>query len=176
MCNHHSLSSYGQDVASSASPSLLGHAIPALSNSHTEWVLRNSSDGLSLLRALTPAPKSWGRSWSLKQSTGRASDSGVLVDIPNSSVSSDVCRKWLTERERLCYVCNPRSLKEGTETYVPSTQSLYLCCRAELLARLLSGNANMRRTCCSLNTRCSAKQLLQLSHANVHWLVFLHSK
>ncbi len=25
-------------------------------------------------------------------------------------------------------------------------------------------------------SRCSAEQLLQLSHANVHWLVFLHSK
>ncbi len=32
---------------------------------------------------------------------------------------------------------------EGTETYVPSPQSLYLRCTAESLARLLSGKANM---------------------------------
>ncbi len=113
MCNRHSLPSYGQDVASAASPSHLGHAFPALSNSHTEWILQNSSDRPSLLRSLTPAPTSWGRSRSLKQSAGRASDSGVLVDIPNS-----------TERKRLSYVCNPRSLKEGMETYIPSPQSL----------------------------------------------------
>ncbi len=43
------------------------------------------------------------------------------------------------------------------ETYVPSPQSLYLRCTAESLARLLSGKANMRRTCCSLNTHAVAQ-------------------
>ncbi len=94
----------------------------------------------SLFRALTPALTSWGRSRSLKQSAGRASDSGVLVDIPN-----------LTEREHLGYVCNPRSLKEGTEMYVSSPQSLNLRCMAKSLTLLLTGKENMRHTCCSLN-------------------------
>ncbi len=44
-----------QGVASVASPSLIGHVFSALSSSHTGWVLRNSSDWPSLLRALTPA-------------------------------------------------------------------------------------------------------------------------
>ncbi len=52
------------------------------------------------------------------QGTGRGSSCGALVGIPISSVIRRDS-EWPTERERLGYVCNPRSLKEGTETSRP---------------------------------------------------------
>ncbi len=64
---------------------------------------------------------------------------------PNSS-SSDV-----TSRVTDCnsYVCNPGSLKEGTETSRPvTTTAVPLSDR--ILARLLRENLNMRCTCCLL--------------------------
>ncbi len=38
---------------------------------------------------------------------------------PNSSGNGELKRERRTERERLGYVCNPRSLREGTETSRP---------------------------------------------------------
>ncbi|KAL0199601.1 hypothetical protein M9458_002788, partial [Cirrhinus mrigala] len=59
--------------------------------------------------------------------------------IPNTSL--DVTSEWTTEGERLGYICNPRSLKEGTETLCPPATILnYAECWVS--ARLLSRNLN----------------------------------
>ncbi len=68
----------------------------------------------------------------------------------------------------LGYVCNPRSLKEETETSRPVATAPVPPLRARAPARLLSENLNMRCTCCLL--------ILTLWSApagcnNVHWLV-----
>ncbi len=62
---------------------------------------------------------------------------------------------WPTEWERLGFIGNPRSLKEGTETYVLSPQPLDPAVAAVLLVRLLSEILKMQRTCCSLYTRAA---------------------
>ncbi len=62
---------------------------------------------------------------------------------------------WPTEWERLGFIGNPHSLKEGTETYVPSPQPLDPAVAAVLLVRLLSEILKMQRTCCSLYTRAA---------------------
>ncbi len=93
------------------------------------------------------------------QGTGRGSSCGTLVGIPISSViRRDL--EWPTERERLGYVCNPRSLKEGTETSRPvATVGVPpLSCR-------VTGSAPQRKhelmrcTCCILYSRCDQWQL-----------------
>ncbi len=58
---------------------------------------------------------------------------------PNSSVIRRDS-EWPTERERLGYVCNPRSLKEGTETSRPVATVAVHRWAAGSLARLLSEN------------------------------------
>ncbi len=57
-------------------------------------------------------------------------------------------REWPTDRERLGYVCNPRSLKEGTETSRPVATAPVPPLSGRIPARLLSENLNMRCTCC----------------------------
>ncbi len=59
-------------------------------------------------------------------------------------------REWPTDRERLGYVCNPRSLKEGTEMSRPVATAPVPPLSGRALARLLSENLNMRCTCCQL--------------------------
>ncbi len=69
-------------------------------------------------------------------------------------------RRWPTERERLGYVCNPRSLKEGTETSRPVATVAVppLSCR-------VSGSAPQRKhelmrcTCCLLYSHGDQRQL-----------------
>ncbi len=68
--------------------------------------------------------------------------------------------EWPTERERLGYVCNPRSLKEGTETSRPVATVAVppLSCR-------VTGSAPQRKhelmrcTCCLLYSRGDQRQL-----------------
>ncbi len=59
-------------------------------------------------------------------------------------------QEWLTDREYLSYVCNPRSLKEGTVTSRPVATTAVPPLSGWILARLLSENLNMRCTCCLL--------------------------
>ncbi len=82
------------------------------------------------------------------------SSCGALVGIPIrwSVRRTSYVTDWMgTSR----YIGNPRSLKEGTKTYVPSPQSLDSAVAAVLLVRLLSENLKMQRTCCSLYTRAA---------------------
>ncbi len=91
--------------------------------------------------------------------TGRGSSCGALVGIPISSVIRRDS-EWPTERERLGYVCNPRSLKEGTETSRPVATVAVppLSCR-------VTGSAPQRKhelmrcTCCLLYSRGDQRQL-----------------
>ncbi len=93
------------------------------------------------------------------QGTGRGSSCGALVGIPISSVIRRDS-EWPTERERLGYVCNPRSLKEGTETPRPVATVAVppLSCR-------VTGSAPQRKhelmrcTCCLLYSRGDQRQL-----------------
>ncbi len=93
------------------------------------------------------------------QGTGRGSSCGALVGIPISSVIRRDS-EWPTERERLGYVCNPRSLKEGTETSRPVATVAVppLSCR-------VSGSAPQRKhelmrcTCCLLYSHGDQRQL-----------------
>ncbi len=93
------------------------------------------------------------------QGTGRGSSCGALVGIPIPSVIRRDS-EWPTERERLGYVCNPRSLKEGTETSRPVATVAVppLSCR-------VTGSAPQRKhelmrcTCCLLCSRCDQRQL-----------------
>ncbi len=78
---------------------------------------------------------------------------------PNSSVIRRDS-EWPTERERLGYVCNPRSLKEGTETLLPIATVA-----VPPLSCWVTGSAPqwkhelMRCTCCLLYSRCDQRQL-----------------
>ncbi len=93
------------------------------------------------------------------QGTGRGSSCGALVGIPITSVIR--CdSEWPTEWEHLGYVCNPRSLKEGTETSRPVATVAVppLSCR-------VTGSAPQRKhelmrcTCCLLYSRCDQRKL-----------------
>ncbi len=82
--------------------------------------------------------------------TARGSIRGLLVGIPIRR-SSDGCREWPTDRERLGYICNPRSLKEGTETSHPvATAAVPPRWAAGSRFGSSSENLNMRCTCCLL--------------------------
>ncbi len=93
------------------------------------------------------------------QGAGRGSSCGALVGIPISLVIRRDS-EWPTERERLGYVCNPRSLKEGTETSRPVATVAVppLSCR-------VTGSAPQRKhelmrcTCCLLYSRGDQRQL-----------------
>ncbi len=54
---------------------------------------------------------------------------------------------WLTDREHLGYVGNPRSLMEGTETLCPHATILNHCWLPGTRSRLLSGNLMSGCTC-----------------------------
>ncbi len=76
---------------------------------------------------------------------------------PNSSVIRRDS-EWPTERERLGYVCNPRSLKEGTET----SRRHSCCTTAERPGHWLGSSAKtwlMQCTGCLLYSRCDQRQL-----------------
>ncbi len=62
-------------------------------------------------------------------------------------------------RERLGYVCNPRSLKEGTETSRPVATAPVPPLSGRAPARLLSENLNMRAPAAYLCSRCDQRQL-----------------
>ncbi len=68
--------------------------------------------------------------------------------------------EWPTERERLGYICNPRSLREGTETSRPVATVAVppLSCRVTGLAPQRKHEL-MRCTCCLLYSRCDQRQL-----------------
>ncbi len=76
----------------------------------------------------------------LPQDTGRGPYPWPFGRDPNSSVTRRDS-EWPTERKCLGYVCNPHSLKEGTETSCTLAM-------AGSPAWLLSENLNMCCTCC----------------------------
>ncbi len=78
---------------------------------------------------------------------------------PNSSFLRRDVESEPTDREHLGYVCNPRSLKEGTETSRPVATAPVPPLSGRAPARLLSENLNMRCTCCLLYSRCDQRQL-----------------
>ncbi len=90
---------------------------------------------------------------------GRGSSCGALVGIPISSVIRRDS-EWPTERERLGYVCNPHSLKEGTETSRPVATVAVppLSCRVTCSAPQRKHEL-MRCTCCLLYSRGDQRQL-----------------
>ncbi len=79
---------------------------------------------------------------------------------------------WSTERELLGYICNPRSLKEGTETSRPVATVA-----VPPLGGRVSGSAPQRKhdywgaPAASYTHAVISGSWMQWSHANVHWLV-----
>ncbi len=114
-----------------------GHAFSVLFKSYCLGCSRNSSSWPSLCRA-----RSYRLPYRKDQEAYTGCWKGQLLwrfgQNPNSS--GHPTWEWPTDREHLGYVCNPHSLKEGTETSRPSRHSC--CIIAELPGHRLSSSVN----------------------------------
>ncbi len=131
---------------------------PVLSKSYCLGCSRNNSSWPSLCRA-----RSYRLPYRKDQEAYTGHWKGQLLWRFGRDPNFIVIRRdseWPTERERLGYVCNPRSLKEGTETSRRHSR----CTTAELPGHRLGSAPQwkhelMRCTCCLLYSHCDQRQL-----------------
>ncbi len=101
------------------------------------------------------------------------SNSGAFIGIPLHQSLWCYCWTLMTDRERLVYIRNPHSLKEGTET----SHHHGCCTSAVRLGHTVS--APQRKTdvqfarALLLYPRCGAGWAWRNTHGNCYWLVLL---
>ncbi len=89
------------------------------------------------------------------QSAGEGSSNGALIGIPIRQSTTE----WPTECERLGYVSNPCSLKEGMETSCPvATVAVPPMSGRVTGSALQRKHELMRCTCCLVYPRCGVRQ------------------
>ncbi len=104
----------------------------------------------------------------------RGSGCGAFHRTPMSSRDNS---QWPTDRERLGYVCNPRSLLEGTETLCPHATILNHSWLPGTRSRLLSVKPNEWMHRPPFIPVCTGSGVgMQNPLANIHWRFLLKSE